>query len=249
MAIFPFIPKLAERLGLRRGGYDRRLFEALRAARRWRPGDLVFDVGANDGRTVRRLRRHLPRPRIVAYEPVLATYEKLRQAAKPFGDDVACVRLALGARPQRREIYLHASAALNSLDPAWGSAVGSELIEIDTLDNEIARRGLRDVHLLKIDVEGHDLEVLKGAAAALAAGVFHLIQIEAGFEAPGPRQPSLEDIRRFLAPHDYHLYGVYNQCRAALASRRGGRASDGPDILVYCDALFVSGRARKPAPA
>jgi len=43
--------------------YDLHLYEAIKGLRRWSPQDVVFDVGANDGRTIFRLMRHLPAPR------------------------------------------------------------------------------------------------------------------------------------------------------------------------------------------
>jgi len=234
--------------------YDRRAFEAIRALRTWKPGDLVFDVGANDGRTIKRLHQFLPAPRIVALEPVSATFERLCAETRGL-PRLQRLKLALGAEAGQRTIYLHASPALKSFDPAWrghgpalgalacASGAGAETVQVETLDRLLQALGREHIHLLKIDVEGHDLEVLHGAQATLDQGGVDILMVEAGFDAPGRRQPPLEDFQSFLRPYGYFLYGVYNQCRAKLSARIGCERAPGadPNILIYCDAVFVRG--------
>lgn len=228
---------------VRQANYDLSLYGALCSLRRWSPQDIVFDVGANDGRTVERLQRHLPSPRIVAFEPVADTFRLLKQQTAAY-PNVECVQLAMGNEQGRREIYINESAAVNSLHEGWGSGAGRESIEIETLDSFLAEHGVERVHLLKIDTEGHDLEVLKGAERALADGRVEIIMVEAGFAAPGRPQPALSDFQDFLRPLGYYLYGIYNQCRMTLARRLGETVQEGStaEILIYCDALFVRGR-------
>lgn len=222
--------------------YDRQTFQVLRGLRPWKPDDLVFDVGANDGRTVKRLHRYLPEPRIVALEPVSSTFEQLCEATQGL-PRLQRLRLALGAEPGHHTIYLHASPALNSFDPTWGECRGSEAVQVETLDRLLRALGREHICLLKIDVEGHDLEVLHGAQDALDRRAIEIIMVEAGFGASGRRQPSLEDLQSFLRPYGYFLYGVFNQCRAKLSAciRFNTTPSADPEILVYCDAIFVRG--------
>lgn len=219
--------------------YDRRLYQALRDLRAWSPDDVVFDVGANDGRTVLRLLAHLPAPRILAFEPVAATFGVL-QARTAGLEMVRCLPLALGAQAGRREIFLNESAAVHSLEPGWGTATGTETIEMSTVDRIAAQEGIARIALLKIDAEGHDLEVLKGAEQALRDGRVGIVMAEVGFSAPGKKQPGLEAFQELLRPFGYHLHGLHNQSRAPLSRRLGRPAREGePEILVYADALFV----------
>lgn len=246
MFITPFT-KLAERLrmgaarpsaGLR---YDPALYQAVARVRPWKEGDVVFDVGANDGRTVHRLMQHLPSPRIVAFEPVAETFAKLADETHRY-PTVERFRLALGSESGYREIFVGEHAALNSLYREWSASDRSETIEMVTLDEFLREEGRTErIHLLKIDAEGHDLEVLKGAAETLRAGLVDVIMVEAGFAAPGPQHPSLSQIQDYLQPLNYHLHGIYNQCRAPLATRLPGQGQGGAKVLVYCDALFVNG--------
>lgn len=223
--------------------YDIGTYRNLAALREWQPSDLIFDVGANDGRTILRWRRHLPSTRIFAFEPVKSTFDTLaeRTAALP---DVRLFHCALGAVPERRTIYLDEMSALNSFYAERTGSGRSEEVEVDTLDAVLAREGVDRVQLLKIDAEGHDLEVLKGATAALADRRFDIIQVEAGFGVPGLPAPSLCKFQQLLEPHGYHLHAITNPCSSKLSKLTGATTADGrdPALLVYCDAIFVAAR-------
>jgi FkbM family methyltransferase len=222
--------------------YDRRLYQALHDLRAWAPGDVVFDVGANDGRTVQRLQAHLPEPAIFAFEPVSSTFQLLTERTADQAN-VRCLRLALGSEAGQRQMFLNETAAVHSLDPGWGASTGTETIEMTTVDLVVAQEGIPRIDLLKIDAEGHDLEVLKGARDTLGNGKIGIVMIEVGFAAPGKRQPTLEEVQAFLSPLGHHLYGIYNQSRARLSRRIDAPPGDAdPEILVYADALFVAAR-------
>ena len=78
----------------------------------------IFDVGANDGRSIRRLRKHLKLPRIYAFEPGSAVYTELeRQAAKY--SNVETFPFGLGSGSETRTLYLGRGSVCNSLDPTW----------------------------------------------------------------------------------------------------------------------------------
>lgn len=232
---------LPHRIEKTESSYDIGTFRTLAAMRKWQPEDVIFDVGANDGRTILRWRRHLPVTRIFAFEPVRSTFDTLveRTADLP---DVRLFRCALGAAQERRQIFLNNLSALNSFYSDWTSSGSAEEVEVDTLDAVIAREGVRSVELLKIDAEGHDLEVLKGAANTLSDRRIGIIQVEAGFDTPGKSAPSLCQFQDFLSGYGYFLHAVTNQCRATLSARTGSPAPDGsdPSLLVYCDAIFVA---------
>src|SRR5690606_38726330 len=131
-------------------------------------GDVVFDVGANDGRTVLRLARRLGRPRFYAFEPVAATYRTLVERTRRL-DNVRCFQLAMGEKPGRQPIYLHERAAMNSFSPTWTADpdAQTEMVDIATVDDVRSEHGLERIHLLKIDTEGYEMEVLRGAERSL----------------------------------------------------------------------------------
>ena len=214
-------------------------YPELRRLRSWSSDDVVFDVGANDGRSILRLQQHLPPHRTFAFEPVSSTFQTLVQQTKHL-DAVRCFQLALGAKTGHETMYLSELAVMNSFSSEWSEPVGTETVEVATVDQVMAEQGVEFIDFLKIDTEGHDLEVLKGAEAALADSRIAIIQAEIRFDKPGL---DLEAFRRYLTPMGYHLHGVYTQARSRArppaawpAEKAAGFKSR---VLAYCDAVFI----------
>jgi FkbM family methyltransferase len=134
-----------------------------------RPGDIVYDVGAHIGTySILALRRSSPRGRVVAYEPVELTREFLtRHLAWNDAGDRAIVRpICCGAEATEAKLYFR-EGEMNG-DSGLVATAGSEsrMVEVRTLDSEVAELRLIP-SIIKIDVEGWEFEVLKGAEATL----------------------------------------------------------------------------------
>lgn len=216
----------------------------IRRLRRWSPDDVMFDVGANDGRTILRLQDQLACPRIFAFEPVSSTYRILVERTAHLSN-VRAFPAALGSALDRRPIYLNEIAAMNSFSPQWTAAsTGTELVEVQTIDGIMAQEKIPFIHFLKIDTEGYELEVLKGAERALASRRIVIIQVEVGVGQIAKDFLSLEESRRYLAERGYRLQGIYNQCTTSARPPADWMAleTDGfqCDVLAYCDALFIA---------
>lgn len=214
--------------------YDAQTFETLARMRTWTPADVILDIGANDGRSAKRFTRYLGAPQILSCEPVSSIYPTLCERTASL-DNVTCYQQGFGAEPGQAEIYVNSIAAMSSLYRQWGETDTAETIDITTVDAFVERHDIETIQLLKIDVEGHDLEVLKGAGQTLREGRVELIMVEAGVNAPGRTAPAVHDFQKLLQPLGYQLYGLYNQAREHF---EGGLTDAGP-ILAYCDALFV----------
>lgn len=219
-------------------------YPAISALRSWSSKDVVFDVGANDGRALFRIQRHLSNPTIFAFEPVSTTYETLVERTKHL-DNVRCLQLALGAESGQKPIYLHELAVMNSFSREWAPPTGTETVEIATVDEVMAEEDIEFVHFLKIDTEGHELEVLKGARDALTASRVAIIQVEVGVNQRVSPHTSLEEVASYLAPMGYFLHGIFHQARATRQVRPPAKWKDDraagykPSVLKYCDAVFI----------
>ncbi len=206
-------------------------FESLRSHwPQWRPR-VIFDVGANVGQTVARLRPLFPAATIHSFEPVPATFTALQ--TKTRGDaNVHCHALALADRAGETWIQLHESSDQNSLVPELSGTTGANgpkvRLELDTLAAFCARNGITRIDLLKIDVEGFEMAVLQGAAPLLAAGAIDYLVIEAGLMPGNPRFTPLPELIDRLRPHGFWLIGVYEQY--------GSHYSQSAE---FCNALFA----------
>jgi len=131
-------------------------------------GDLCFDVGANLGNRIEPLLSI--GARVVAFEPQNVCCEYLR--AK-FGSRIILIQKGVGASPSKQKFFLSNNLLLSSFSPEWidsveasnrfaGTSKWDKVVEMEitTLDVSIAKYGIPA--FIKIDVEGFELEVLKG---------------------------------------------------------------------------------------
>lgn len=151
------------------------------------PDLCVFDVGANQGQYLETAIHWLAdRPRSIhAFEPSAATFRILAQR---FGH-VPGVRLnsfGLGERAGECDLFSdEEGSGLASLTKRQLEHLGirhqqSERVRIETLDGYCATHGIELIDLLKIDVEGHELDVLQGAADMLSRRRIRMVTFEFG---------------------------------------------------------------------
>ncbi len=148
--------------------------------------DPVFvDVGANVGLYSNLLFKNHPQATIWSFEPNPKTFEKL--TPRLASNTITAINKGLGANDAKLTFYdrkdLNGSSAFGSLykdvieDIHQAESIEIE-VEITTLDSYASETGIDSIQLLKIDTEGHELEVLKGAQKLLRNDQIDLIHIE-----------------------------------------------------------------------
>lgn len=138
----------------------------------------VIDVGANVGQFGLDIRRHGFKGQIVSYEPADKTFETLSHTAmrhKPW----KAIKLGLGSVESQRTINISGNSGLSSSILDMGSLhlenfpdsafVSQQLISVSTLDKQLEHLRLKPHEImLKMDVQGFESEVLKGASLSLS---------------------------------------------------------------------------------
>lgn len=145
---------------------------------------VIFDVGAHVGGYACRARALHPTAHIYAFEPHPATYATLQNRAQPLG--IKTFNQGLGERPGRLPLYnhrantssIHASLYQAVIESVHQDQAVADEVEIGTLDDFAQAHQIQHIHLLKIDTEGHELQILQGAQALLQAGAIDVIQFE-----------------------------------------------------------------------
>jgi FkbM family methyltransferase len=165
--------------------YEEQIYQAL-----VRPGDSCFDVGANGGSVAIFLAKLAGESGFVAaFEPVWPTYARMCCALQ---DDMALkapiVPIPCGLAEAEKQAPIHIPAgdfAMASMaDPAsWagaqrGAAIRSYQVRFTTVDGILESAGLRSPDFMKIDVEGAELFVLRGAAGLLRSSHAPVMLIE-----------------------------------------------------------------------
>jgi len=177
--------------------------------------DLIIDVGANTGIYGKEVRQVGYDGQIVSYEPLTNAFEKLIVNIKNDSRWKA-YNFALGSENSKQFINVsansHSSSILEISDThtkAETSAayVGKQEIQIKTLDSVFDDiKGRSSEIFLKIDTQGFELNVLKGAENSL--GKIHTIQLEMSLQPLYVGQPLYKDLMAFLHSNDYTLLDV-----------------------------------------
>jgi FkbM family methyltransferase len=198
------------------GSGERAVLEHLRQQRS-STTQTVFDVGANRGAYTDLVLKLLPDAQVHAFEPNPAVYEQLktRFASEPR---VRCLRLALGAYEGRAVLYGIAGEPANSSLSGLSSLTKRDLrdrghsmdavaeVEVGTADSYCKQNGITRIDLLKLDTEGHELDVLAGAEGILQSGTVNAVQFEFG-GANLDTRTFLRDFVRLLEP-EFQLFRV-----------------------------------------
>lgn len=151
---------------------DRRELSTLRSL--IRPGMVIADIGANVGFYALEMARSVgPQGRILAFEPDPLTFRLLRERIIQGGvENVETHQIALGDTSGRAPLYCSAyNRSDNRLSPSHTES-HVEVCEVDVrrLDEFVSTRDLQ-IDGLKIDVQGNEERVLRGAEATLRRGV------------------------------------------------------------------------------
>lgn len=146
------------------------------------PAAVCVDVGANVGKYSRTL-RSLGAGRIYAFEPVPATFARLRENVGN-DDSIQLFNVAVGETDQTVQFHVplsdeHSTLASRNISFTDVASARSQTISVDmvSLDGFCASNDV-DVDFIKIDVEGFELEVLNGAKELIARRPPALVQFE-----------------------------------------------------------------------
>jgi len=177
----------------------------------------VFDVGGNFGQTALRFADAFESAKVFTFEPVPPSYKRL-MAAVAGNNRIKAFNIALGDTTGSIKINLTPSAGSNTILSAQ-SVTGGVDVPIETIDSFAAKNSIECIDLLKIDVEGYELQVIEGARGIIQKGgvryVFAECVIPEDRLAPHTR---FFDLHNTLSDYGYCFVSYYGE---------GFRLSDG----------------------
>ena len=94
-------------------------------------------------------------------------------------------------------------------------------VDVVSIDALLEDRGLTEVDVLKVDAEGYDLEVLKGARKALEAGHISAVLTEVFFVSYREGQKFFWDIASFLDEVGYYFVNLFDTHETGQRSLHG----------------------------
>ena len=149
---------------------------------------IVFDVGANDGEHANYLMTNFEHKFVIySFEPSIDAFDKLKSNVGQY---------------KNSKIFNFGMGDKNEILPLWSPTPGSYLasllkldfsvrykdkkivtsknVEIKKLDTFCAENNINNIHFLKIDVEGYEMQVLQGAKRMIDSNSIYSIQFEFG---------------------------------------------------------------------
>jgi FkbM family methyltransferase len=187
---------------------------------------VVYDVGAHRGQFAVFARARWPEAEIISFEPIEAEARRISHVAP----GVSVKNVALGAERCKAELHLSRASDSSSLFPIARQVevfpgteeVGSLDVEVERLDSYM--RAGRQPSLLKIDVQGSELDVLKGADLDQVGCVY----VESSFVELYTGQALAAQVIGYLDEHRFRLADIRNLSRSPES-----------DLAVQADLLFV----------
>ena len=178
----------------------------------------VVDIGANRGQFALIARKCFPDAKIDSFEPLLEPADRFQEL---FNNDHSTHlhRLAIGLNEGEAAIHVSSRDDSSSLLPITdtqstlfpGTAeCETRMIHVAPLKDIISEQYIQEPALLKIDVQGYEMEVLRGCEELLDR--FRYIYVECSFIELYEGQAFADEVIAFLRERNFVLDGIYNLC-------------------------------------
>ena len=202
---------------------------------------ILFDIGANVGDITNEYATLIPDAEIFCFEPIPKTFELLKKRYDSTSR-IHCHQLAIGDINKNVTMFETALSGSSSLLPptsyitesknsamAQGvTIVNSHNVKQITLDSFCKENNISHIDILKMDMQGSELNGLKGASSLLDEKKIDLIYTEVLFSDLYENQCYYHDIASFLHKKNYKLFDLVFSINS----------DDGK--LYYGDAIFLS---------
>jgi FkbM family methyltransferase len=197
----------------------------------------VLDIGANVGDVAVAALTSYSGSKVICFEPVQKTFGALKDRLVPFGDRVDLHKVALSNTTGTGEINITTFHGANSIARQANfhkecnphvQELGKELIEMVRLDDYSSRFPCDRIDVMKIDVEGHELDVLKGGAQFISTRVDFIIIEVSLMRDQSWKDQAIFEIFEIMKKAGFRLLNIMDL----------HRTSDGSALLTQMDCVF-----------
>jgi FkbM family methyltransferase len=181
---------------------------------------LVIDGGASIGETTQRLSALFPKALVHAFEPFPDFHQELQNKAN-LNPKIIAHHLGLGKCEDKVFFNVNKSQGTNSIlksnnrsKEIYGEQMSIEKeiqIPINSVDNLFSFIDNQCIDILKLDLQGYELDALIGATKLLEKGQIKVILCEVMFEAAYENQPSWIELVSLVEKHDLSLFNLYQR--------------------------------------
>ena len=196
----------------------------------------IIDIGANEGQFANKILSIFPNIEVHCFEPLKDAYQELQRNFKNQ-QNVHLYNCGLGESNSEKEIFKNEYSPSSSLLPMldlhkvnfdYAVDVVPERITIRKLD-EVMEDKVKRPLLVKIDVQGYEMFVLKGGQSVIKQA--DVVIIETSFYPLYSGQPLFEDIYDYFKNAGYKYVGNIEQLLVPVDFK-----------ILQADAIFVKGK-------
>ena len=195
----------------------------------------VFDVGANEGQTTLKLLKFFPKASIYSFEPGKEAFYKLNN--RFVFESVKAINMGMGEKKERLELIRHESSVTDSFLEDCNEdnlkitksrkIINKEKVEVTSIDEFCSENGIDYIDLLKIDTQGFEKYVLKGASNMLKNKKIKAIVMEICFSKIYKEQTHLSEIAKAMENYHYSIVDFYDKARV------NGKT------ISWCDMFYI----------
>lgn len=197
---------------------------------------LIYDVGANRGEMIQKYLSFFPNSCIHAFEPFDDYAQKLitqYENNKKIVINNYAISDIEGAKIFNINKSIDTSSFLTSKKTGLNSdtavkTIDQIIVSQTTIDKYATSNNHNKIHILKLDIQGSELNALKGAEDMLKENKIDFIFSETYFVQQYENQPSFFDISNYLLSFGYVMQDLYYPIY-------------GKGKIAWCDTLFVRG--------
>jgi FkbM family methyltransferase len=178
---------------------------------------IIFDVGANKGQSIERFLKIFGNNcTIHAFEPVEDEYSNLKKKYLNQ-DNIILNNFALGSANENKDLHIAVktgASSFNKLQNTTWLKQRSEEYKVDTenfinkidsvtikkIDLYCLEKSIQNIDILKIDTQGYEDEVLKGAQEMLNRNIINAIECEIVLDDVYDKRFSFSDLEKYLIP-------------------------------------------------
>jgi FkbM family methyltransferase len=171
--------------------------------------EVIVDCGAYIGSWTKMVKKVFPNANILMIEPQASKEPLLVQVCNEFSGTVDYVRCLLGSEQKEKVTFFEVegtetnSSVLEDVTIRPGKVV---TLKMTTLDDILREKKVKECTFLKLDVQGYELEVLKGAKEALKNA--EVILLEVSFIRCNRSAPLFHEVVAFMKERGFLVYDV-----------------------------------------
>ena len=176
----------------------------------------IFDIGANEGQFVNEIRHYGYNGEILSFEPYIEAHKKILENSKKDENWQVYKPIALGNKEAQNKIYISKNSVSSSIlkikDEHINNAPDSKFISEQPIEEKKLEDIFNDFDLknknlfLKIDTQGYEFQILKGAEKILKE--FKGILVEVSLVELYEDQKNWLEIVEFIQSHGFKLWSV-----------------------------------------